>query len=63
MGPIGSPETSVLNQFTPRNNPEDGRIQFNSSGSLRGRKNKEMNKRVQETEAKGERRKETNKNR
>ena len=26
MGPIGSSETSVLNQLTPRNNPEDGRI-------------------------------------
>ena len=30
-----SPETSVLNQPTLRNNPEDGRIQFNRSGSLR----------------------------
>jgi hypothetical protein len=27
MGPIGSPETSVLNNLTTRNNPEDGRIQ------------------------------------
>ena len=25
MGHIGSPETSVLNQLTPCNNPEDGR--------------------------------------
>jgi hypothetical protein len=25
MGPIDSPETSVLNQPTPRNNTEDGR--------------------------------------
>ena len=29
MGPIGSPETSVLNQITQRNNPEDGIIQLN----------------------------------
>jgi hypothetical protein len=34
---IGSPETSVLNHLTGRNNPEDGRIQFNSGGSLRSR--------------------------
>ena len=27
MGPIGSPETSVLNHLTPRNNREDGSIQ------------------------------------
>ena len=27
--PIGSPEASILNQLTPRNNTEDGRIQFN----------------------------------
>jgi hypothetical protein len=26
MGPTGCPETSVLNQPTLRNNPEDGRI-------------------------------------
>jgi hypothetical protein len=25
-GPTGSPETSVSNHLTPRNNPEDGRI-------------------------------------
>jgi hypothetical protein len=25
-GPIGSPETSVLNHISPRSNPEDGRI-------------------------------------
>ena len=34
---IGSPETSVLNHFTPCNNPEDGRINFNRGGSLRSR--------------------------
>jgi hypothetical protein len=28
MGPICSPETSVSNHLTPRNNPEDGRIQM-----------------------------------
>ena len=27
MGPIYSPETSVSNHLTPRNNPEDGKIQ------------------------------------
>jgi hypothetical protein len=27
MGPIGSPETSVLNHLTPRYNPKDERIQ------------------------------------
>ena len=27
MGLIGGPETSVLNHHTPRNNPEDGKIQ------------------------------------
>ena len=37
MGPIGSRETSVLNQITPRNSPEDGSIQFNRGGSLRSR--------------------------
>ena len=37
MGPIASPETSVSNHLTPRNNPEDGRIQFNRGGSLRSR--------------------------
>jgi hypothetical protein len=35
MGPIWSPETSVPNQPTLRNIPEDGRIQVNRSGSLR----------------------------
>ena len=34
MGPIGSPETSVSNHLTQHNNPEDGRIQCNSGGSL-----------------------------
>jgi hypothetical protein len=37
MKPIGSPETSVSNHLTPRNNPEHGRIQFNRGGSLRSR--------------------------
>jgi hypothetical protein len=32
---IGSPETSVLYQLTPRNNPENRRIQLNRGGSLR----------------------------
>ena len=36
-GPIGSPETSVLNNITPRYNPEDGRIRLNRGGSLRSR--------------------------
>ena len=35
METIGSPATSVLNQLTLRNNPEDKRTQFNRSGSLR----------------------------
>ena len=34
VGLTGSPETSVFNHLTPRNNPEDGRIQFNREGSL-----------------------------
>ena len=34
IGPIGSSETSVLNHPTPRNNPENVRIQLNRSGSL-----------------------------
>jgi hypothetical protein len=34
MRPIGHPETSVLNHPTLRNNPEDGRIQFNHGGSI-----------------------------
>ena len=29
------PETSVSDHLSPRNNREDGRIQFNRSGSLR----------------------------
>ena len=29
MGPIDSAETSILNQLTPRNGTENGRIQFN----------------------------------
>ena len=31
MGPLGSPETSVLNHFTQRDNPEDGRIRNNEN--------------------------------
>jgi hypothetical protein len=34
IGPIGSPETSVSNHITQRNNPEDGVIHFNGGGSL-----------------------------
>ena len=37
-GPIGRPETSVSNQLTQRNNPEDRTIQFNRGGCLRCRK-------------------------
>jgi hypothetical protein len=37
IGPIGCPETSVLNQSTLRNNAEDGRIQANRRESLRSR--------------------------
>ena len=37
MASIGCLETSAVNQPTLRNNPEDGRIQVNSSGSLRYR--------------------------
>ena len=33
IGPTGSPETSVSNHLKPRNNPEDGRIQFKSCGT------------------------------
>ena len=36
-GTKGSPEKSVSNHLTPRNNPEDGRIQFDRGGSLRSR--------------------------
>jgi hypothetical protein len=35
MGMIGTPETSVPNHLTPRNNPEYGRISFIRDGSLR----------------------------
>jgi hypothetical protein len=38
MGPIGSPETSVSNHPTPRNNPEGGISQFNRGGSLLSRR-------------------------
>jgi hypothetical protein len=38
MERIGSPETSVQNHVTPRNNPEDGRIPFSRGGSLRSHK-------------------------
>jgi hypothetical protein len=31
MEPIGNPETSVSNHFTPYNNPEDGKIKKTSS--------------------------------
>ena len=31
LGPIGRPETSALSQHKPRNNPEDGIIQFKRS--------------------------------
>jgi ABC-type branched-subunit amino acid transport system ATPase component len=37
MGPLGSPETSVSNHLTGRNNPEDGRIQFNRGQRQRSR--------------------------
>ena len=37
MGPTESPETSVLNPLTSRNNPEGGRIQFNGGGNRRPR--------------------------
>jgi hypothetical protein len=32
---LSGPETSVSKHLTQRNNPEDGRIQFNSGGTLR----------------------------
>jgi hypothetical protein len=35
MRPKDNRETSVSNHPKPRNNPEDGRIQFNRGGSLR----------------------------
>ena len=35
---IDSPETSILNQITPRNNSEEGIIKFNRDGSLRPRR-------------------------
>jgi hypothetical protein len=34
MGPTGSPETSVLNPLTLRNNTEDKRIQIEGNGNL-----------------------------
>jgi hypothetical protein len=37
MGSIRNPETSALNQLTPRDNPENGKIQFHSGESLRSR--------------------------
>jgi hypothetical protein len=37
MGPIGTSETSVVNQPTLRNIPEDGRIQINCIDCLRSR--------------------------
>ena len=37
MGPIRSPETSVLNQPSMRKIPEDEKIQVNSNGSLPSR--------------------------
>ena len=37
-GPTGSTEMSVSHHLTPRNNPEDGIMQFNRGGSLRTRK-------------------------
>ena len=37
MGQIGSPETSVLHQLKPRNNPEEGIVYFNRRGSQRRR--------------------------
>jgi hypothetical protein len=37
-GPTGISETSVPNHLTLRYNPEDGRFNFNRSGSLRSRK-------------------------
>jgi hypothetical protein len=35
MGPIGCPETSMLNHPKQHNNPKDGRVQVNRIGSLR----------------------------
>jgi hypothetical protein len=40
---LRSPETSVSNHVTPRNNPEDGRIQFNRGRSLRLRSSNNNN--------------------
>jgi hypothetical protein len=37
MGRTGSPETSVSSHIMPRNNPEDGRIQFYCGGKLQSR--------------------------
>jgi hypothetical protein len=37
MGPRGTAKTPILNQITPRNNTEDGKIQFQLDGSLESR--------------------------
>lgn len=37
MGTIGNPETSVANHGTLCNNPDDGRLHFNSGKSLKSR--------------------------
>jgi hypothetical protein len=37
MGPIGKPAKTVSKDLKPRNNPKDGRIQFNEDGSLQSR--------------------------
>jgi hypothetical protein len=37
MVPIGNPETSVLKELTPLNNPEDRRMYFNRCKRLRSR--------------------------
>ena len=53
MGPIGSPETSVLNYLTRRHNPEDGRIQFSNGGSIRYRKSLSCKKALDGTRVHG----------
>ena len=40
LSPVFKGQVSVLNQPTLRNNPEDGRIQVNHSGSLRSHMSK-----------------------
>ena len=35
LGPMGNPETSVLNHLTPRENPEDGRIEGRSKLTMK----------------------------